>query len=69
MAENWVQKFTTPYRHHVDISLRDFNLTIRYKLLRKMLIYIELERKPQKYTMSKLLRSKVKKICGFESKR
>ena len=51
MAENWVSKFTTPYLHHMDISLSDFHLSylIRYKLLKKMLIYIVLEPNPQKY--------------------
>jgi len=28
MAENWVSKFTTPYLHHMDISLSDFHLAI-----------------------------------------
>ena len=68
MAENWVSKFTTTYLHHMDISLSDFHLAIRYKLLRKMLIYIELEHKPHKYTMSKLLRSKVKKSVVLSPK-
>ena len=28
MAENWVPQVTIPYLHHMDISLRDFHLTI-----------------------------------------
>ena len=70
MVENWVSKFTTPYLHHVDISLSDFRLAISLGInyFKKMLIYTVLEHNPQKYTVPKLLRSKVNKSVVLSPK-